>query len=365
VNDCPQVSICIPVRNEERYLAATLESVRRQSFEDFEVVVHDNASTDRTVEIVEGIAATDRRFRCVRHAVNIGQQHNVARCYVGARGDYVLLLSGNDLIAETYLERVLAAHAANPDSALVYAKSIVIDAHGREMERLTDQQQFETRVVDPFAAFDTVASLVINAGTVFATYRRGVLEKLQPMRHAFAADSIFVAEAALYGDIVLVDEHLYQLRNHKRQQPLVKIFSEYFNHDNGRRDVVALLDLAVPQATLLHGFIDMIMKADIPASWRPALVETARSAVRRRSDAKLAEQRENLAKLLKAALPMLTRRDPSALREWGRAQVVHRLLHASMLFDDDRELNDAVRALVTAQFDALNVRAGALDSPCA
>ena len=72
----PRVSIGIPVYNGENYLAEALDSLLRQSFGDFELLISDNASTDRTQEICRAYAARDARIRYVRQDRNIGAGPN-------------------------------------------------------------------------------------------------------------------------------------------------------------------------------------------------------------------------------------------------------------------------------------------------
>lgn len=59
----PKVSILLPIRNEERWLAQTLKSIQDQDFTDFEVLISDNASTDKTSEIYTPVINTDSRFK--------------------------------------------------------------------------------------------------------------------------------------------------------------------------------------------------------------------------------------------------------------------------------------------------------------
>src|SRR4029077_14346748 len=77
----PRVSVGLTVYNGERFLAETLDSLVAQTFEDFELIVCDNASTDRTAEIVRDYAARDVRIRYVRNERNIGASGNERRAF--------------------------------------------------------------------------------------------------------------------------------------------------------------------------------------------------------------------------------------------------------------------------------------------
>src|ERR1700742_2966611 len=84
----PTVSIGLPVFNGERYLEEALFSLLNQTFRDFELIICDNASTDRTPDICTRHAARDRRIRYARNARNLGASSNFNKCFMLARGRY-------------------------------------------------------------------------------------------------------------------------------------------------------------------------------------------------------------------------------------------------------------------------------------
>ena len=87
-DDRPLVSIGMPVFNGDRYLEKALDSILEQTLDDFELVICDNASTDRTGEICRDYAARDRRIRYLRDDTNIGAHPNYNRTFAEARGRY-------------------------------------------------------------------------------------------------------------------------------------------------------------------------------------------------------------------------------------------------------------------------------------
>ena len=95
----PRVSVGIPVFNGERFLAETIESILAQTFKDFEIVISDNASTDRTEEICRSYAARDPRIRYNRNDTNRGAAWNHNRVFELARGEYFKWQSHDDFCA--------------------------------------------------------------------------------------------------------------------------------------------------------------------------------------------------------------------------------------------------------------------------
>ena len=112
----PRVSIGLPVFNGERYLARAIESVLGQDFRDLELIVCDNASTDRTPEICAAYARRDARVRYFRNPRNLGAGPNYDRCFRLARGEYFKWAAHDDRLAPDYLSRTVAALDAAPEA---------------------------------------------------------------------------------------------------------------------------------------------------------------------------------------------------------------------------------------------------------
>lgn len=105
----PVISVCVPTHNGEKDLAECLTSVVNQTFTDFEVLILDNASSDRTVDIAREYAAKDQRFRILVNESNLGLTGNLNRSVELAHGEWIKFLFQDDLIASNCLERMFAA----------------------------------------------------------------------------------------------------------------------------------------------------------------------------------------------------------------------------------------------------------------
>ena len=139
----PRVSVCVPSFNAAQYLGAAVESVLGQTFEDFELVISDDASDDATPEVCG--AFTDRRIRVVRSEQRLGQSGNWNRCIELATGEYVILLHADDVLAPEYLARAVATLDDNGDLGLVHCAAQHIDTVGNP---LAVQWLFDHDVVD-------------------------------------------------------------------------------------------------------------------------------------------------------------------------------------------------------------------------
>jgi glycosyltransferase involved in cell wall biosynthesis len=133
----PTVSVLLPVWNGEKYVRLAIESVLAQTFEDWELCIGDNASTDGTSAIVE--AYHDPRIRVYRHATNIGAAGNWDFLLQNARGDYACILGADDLFEPNHLERKVTLLSLIPGAPFIYGAAQIIDAVGGQ--RYLDRHQ--------------------------------------------------------------------------------------------------------------------------------------------------------------------------------------------------------------------------------
>lgn len=100
----PKFSICIPNYNYEHYIDITLSSVNQQHFNNFEVLISDNASTDKSIEVIKAHANADKRISYKANPSNIGFAGNLDEAGRMAQGDWMIMLSSDDVIKNNALE---------------------------------------------------------------------------------------------------------------------------------------------------------------------------------------------------------------------------------------------------------------------
>ena len=101
----PQISLIIPVYNAEKYLQACLNSILLQTFHDYEVVIINDGSTDKSADIAERFATLDKRFS-VYHQQNAGVTSARRKGIDNAHGNYVFFLDSDDTLPNTALEQL-------------------------------------------------------------------------------------------------------------------------------------------------------------------------------------------------------------------------------------------------------------------
>ena len=122
------VSICIPSYNNESYILKTITSVLNQTYQNFEIIISDDASTDNTIEIAKSF--NDSRIKIFNNKINSGLTANWNRSIDLAQGDYIKLVCGDDILYPTCIEKQVKVldNDTNFSIALVTSYSHVINS---------------------------------------------------------------------------------------------------------------------------------------------------------------------------------------------------------------------------------------------
>jgi|GEM_PF-1109838 len=134
----PKVSVCIDVYNYEAFLPEAIESVLKQDFTDFEVIVVDDCSKDRSYEIAQSYAAKDSRVIALRNPQNLGMVKNRNACLRPAKGEYVKILHADDFhCTNDALGKMVAVLDTNPGVSLVACAMQFVDPASRNLHRFS------------------------------------------------------------------------------------------------------------------------------------------------------------------------------------------------------------------------------------
>ena len=216
VSEQPLVSIGMPIYNAERYLAQALESVLAQDYSNFELVISDNGSGDRTEEICRQFAARDSRIRYLRHAQNQGMPWNFARVVQEAKGEYFMWAAHDDLFHPSYIRKCLDKLSAHPEAIFCCTEINFIDADGLPHSDWSKKRYSNIETLG-MTAPQRIHELISRMGW-FATYGVMRLENARKISlglNVFGYDVILIEEMLLLGDFVKVHEPLFSKRIEK------------------------------------------------------------------------------------------------------------------------------------------------------
>jgi glycosyltransferase involved in cell wall biosynthesis len=130
----PRVSVVIPLYNCERYLAECLDSILAQDFRDFEIVVVDDGSTDKSLDIVKTYAAKDARLRWLKNQNNLGLTGNHNACLQAARGEFIKFVHQDDKILHpAALGQMVELLERDATISLVGGGSLLINSQSRPL----------------------------------------------------------------------------------------------------------------------------------------------------------------------------------------------------------------------------------------
>lgn len=211
----PRVTIGVPVRNGESEIETCLACLSNQTYRDLAIVVYDNASTDRTAEIVAAAMRNDSRIRYFRHATDIGALPNFAAVLAAAQSPYFMWRAYDDLSSPDYVERLVAALDAYPDAVLAAPRTETLRVQaGRCRVRLPPKPGTGPR---GRLAAERWMIRRLQAGWFYGLYRREFLvETMSFVKREFhfvwAWDFLLLATTVLRGRIVGVPETTFTHR---------------------------------------------------------------------------------------------------------------------------------------------------------
>jgi glycosyltransferase involved in cell wall biosynthesis len=214
--EAPAVTIGIPVYNGERYLEEAICSALAQTRGDLELVISDNASTDRTSEICRDYAAQDTRVRYFRNPVNLGAAPNYNIVFERARGRFFKWLAHDDLMTPTYVAKTTRVLEARPDAVLCNSVVAYIDGMGGALG-LYNTQLGKADVVSPSKrlAFMTLRSH--SCVDFFGMFRKSALAGSLLHGSFHGADRALLAQMALRGRLVQIPAPLVKMREHEHR----------------------------------------------------------------------------------------------------------------------------------------------------
>lgn len=214
-NNTHRLSIGLPVYNGEKYLAETLDSLLSQTFDDFELIISDNASSDSTQEICTTYAKQDSRIRYHRQIENLGASANYNLVFGESNSRYFKWAAHDDLYAPTFLERCMEVLEERADVILAFTRAQEIDENSvvtREypvragIAEMNSYQRFRSMVVgyQPFIP-------------VFGIIHREILSQTKLIGGYSGSDRPLIGELALRGNLCEVPEILFSYRVHSEQ----------------------------------------------------------------------------------------------------------------------------------------------------
>jgi len=229
----PRLSVGLPVYNGEKYLDQSIESVLGQTYEDFELIISDNASTDRTADICRRYAKQDSRICYIRQTRNIGLSPNHNFVLQQSRGEYFKWAAADDLYGRDLLKSCIDTLDADAGVVLAHSFEAAIDQAGivlqaRDYPLATDSprapERFRSILFGSSGLFESadpaVPGLVrldnngvLRACDMYGVIRTAALRKVTPLGSFHHPDVVLECALALYGRFRITPDWLYFRRD--------------------------------------------------------------------------------------------------------------------------------------------------------
>lgn len=206
----PVVSVGLPVYNGGKTLRQAIETVLAQEFQNIELIISDNCSTDETMEICLQYQNTDKRIRYYRFSENVGSLKNFKNALGLANAPYFMWTSHDDLRESAMISKCLERIETDPSIALVYPRAKVLDADSKFLGIANDH--LNTDQDYPVERFRHLIWEITMCNMFYGLYRTDIAKRACTWGKSLFWDNLFLAEIALMGKIVQIDDVLFVRR---------------------------------------------------------------------------------------------------------------------------------------------------------
>jgi glycosyltransferase involved in cell wall biosynthesis len=237
----PVVTIAMPVYNEEGRVADAIKDIIAQTYRPLEIIVCDDASTDRTLEIIEALAE-HAEIKVLRNEVNIGVTGNFNRVRAAATGDYVMLRSGNDRMHPELTEELVKVLEDDPEVGLAYARTRLRTPEGEDAGVYPDEFYINSGDKKPLQRMLDVVMRFTTGEPNYGLIRRRFLRQVQAYGWFNGPDHVYIAEIAYHTKIKVVDRELSYRVDEPTDEAKYRLFASRRSYRAKRSGIEAQFD---------------------------------------------------------------------------------------------------------------------------
>jgi glycosyltransferase involved in cell wall biosynthesis len=207
------VSIGMPVYNGEKYIRQAIESILNQDYPNIELIICDNASTDKTAEICLEYQQKDARINFQQNNENLGAAKNFKKVFDLSQAKFFMWAAHDDYFDKSFISKCLDRLNENPQAVLCCSEVNYINEQGtiRNTTNFTEFKNIDTSGMDIPGRIERLLS-VIGWVAIYGIIRRPSLERVKLDNPMYGFDVILLLEFLLLGDIIKVPEKLFYYR---------------------------------------------------------------------------------------------------------------------------------------------------------
>lgn len=206
LRNLPLISIALCTYNGEKNLRQQLDSLIHQTYQNLEIVIVDDKSSDSTLEILEEYAKLESRIRIEINKENLGYTKNFEKAISLCKGEYIALSDQDDIWD---LDKIRILHQEIGNHTLIYHDSEFIDEHGNPMDKnMSDIMNF-------YSGTGSLPFLLLNCMSGHSImFRKELLTKIFPFDKRFFHDWWIAYVASTFGNILFIETALVKYRQH-------------------------------------------------------------------------------------------------------------------------------------------------------
>ena len=260
----PLISVGMPVFNEGAYLQATVESILNQDYENYELIISDNASTDRTKEICLELAKKDSRIKYLRNQINIGAIENFYNVFKQAKGEYMMLAGGHDLWSHHFISNCFKALQDSPSAVLSFGSTVWIDEYDNKINKATPF--YDTSGCDPVTRFLYVLWGAMHP--IYGLIRMDALNKVRINIQIPGGDLIILTELSFLGQFKYISDAVWYRRmqhGHETEKEKINRYKRaLFSKSNYLVDILPYIKIPLELfRSILKAKLSLLDKASI------------------------------------------------------------------------------------------------------
>jgi glycosyltransferase involved in cell wall biosynthesis len=206
-----KISIAMCTYNGEKYLKEQIDSILKQTYENFELIITDDGSQDKTVELINTYVLNDSRVKLFENELNLGFMKNFEKAISLCTGDYIALSDQDDVWKENKLETLIVELKKN-DSFLVYSDALLVDSNLKSLGSTLIEKLNLNQITDDNNLFFIYQNCVSGNTLMF---KKELTQKFLPIPPDIIFHDIWIAfVASTIGPLSYVDESLILYRQH-------------------------------------------------------------------------------------------------------------------------------------------------------
>jgi len=268
----PVVTVGLPVYNGEQYLAGAIESVLKQDFQDFKLIISDNGSDDRTPDICRHYQEIDDRIKYYRYSKNLGGAKNYTRVLRASTGKYFICVADDDLRERTMITDCLSVMEKDPSVAVCYPQTTNIDEDGKILG-LEQNDYVKVDQETPKERFLSVLWNLDRCNVFYGLIRTDALHQVRlPSGRCQGSDHVMLGQLALLGKFIQIPKPLFIRRHYPRKQKFASL--EEYNRSRLRACLESGSEgITLPFCEFAFETLNLVKFADLNEDDRAELIE--------------------------------------------------------------------------------------------